>query len=336
MPEALDPGEKRMAKGRVVVGLLSIGVLLAGLGGAAAQAKYPTQTIKLIVPFAAGGGVDAYARILAQTLKEKRNIDMIVENRPGANGTIGGLGVMRADPNGYTLLFSASTHVMAKQVMQNPPYDPVADFTAVARVGEAPMLVVMNPRRPQKNISEVVADMKSNPKNWEFGIAALGAMGHLATIGFGHLGGVTLTTVPYRGTAPALNDVAAGHAQLLIDPIIALLPMAQSGDVKALAITTPKRSKLAPQIPTAAEAGMPGLEFVSWYGVWGPKTLPKELVSTINGLFNEAVKEVAASGRLDTLGIEAVTETPQMFDAYIGKDVARNTDLLKAAKFQPM
>jgi tripartite-type tricarboxylate transporter receptor subunit TctC len=320
----------------ILVSALTLGMIISGIGAAAAQAKFPSQTIKLIVPFAAGGGVDAYARIIAQAIKEKRNIDMIVENRPGANGTVGGVGVMRAEPNGYTLLFSASTHVMAKQVMQSPPYDPIADFSAIARVGEAPMLVVMNPRRPQKNITEVVADMKANPQKWEFGVAALGAMGHLATIGFGHLGGINLTIVPYRGTAPALNDVAAGHAQLLIDPIIALLPMAQSGDVKALAITTAKRSKLAPQIPTAAEAGMPGLEFASWYGIWGPKTLPKELITWINAAANEAVKDIAASGRLDTLGIEAVTETPEEFADYIAKDVKRNSDLLKAANFQPM
>jgi tripartite-type tricarboxylate transporter receptor subunit TctC len=320
----------------ILVSALTLGMIISGIGAAAAQAKFPSQTIKLIVPFAAGGGVDAYARIIAQAIKEKRNIDMIVENRPGANGTVGGVGVMRAEPNGYTLLFSASTHVMAKQVMQSPPYDPIADFSAIARVGEAPMLVVMNPRRPQKNITEVVADMKANPQKWEFGVAALGAMGHIATIGFGHLGGLNLTIVPYRGTAPALNDVAAGHAQLLIDPIIALLPMAQSGDVKALAITTAKRSKLAPQIPTAAEAGMPGLEFASWYGIWGPKTLPKELITWINAAANEAVKDIAASGRLDTLGIEAVTETPEEFADYIAKDVKRNSDLLKAANFQPM
>jgi tripartite-type tricarboxylate transporter receptor subunit TctC len=320
----------------ILVGALTLGMIIAGVGAAAAQAKFPSQTIRLIVPFAAGGGVDAYARIIAQAIKEKRNVDMIIENRPGANGTVGGIGVMRAEPNGYTLLFSASTHVMAKQVMQNPPYDPIADFSAIARVGEAPMLVVMNPRRPQKNISEVIADMKTNPDKWEFGVAALGAMGHLATIGFGHLGGVNLTIVPYRGTAPALNDVAGGHSQLLIDPIIALLPMAQSGDVKALAITTAKRSKLAPQIPTAAEAGMPGLEFASWYGIWGPKTLPKDLVAWINTAANDAVKDIAASGRLDTLGIEAVTETPEEFASYIAKDVKRNSDLLKAANFQPM
>ena len=325
-----------MIRRSVLAGLVGVSLVVTGVNGAAAQAKFPSQTIKLIVPFAAGGGVDAYARIIAQQLKEKRNIDMIVENRPGANGTVGGIGVMRADPNGYTLLFSASTHVMARQVMQKAPYDPVADFSAIARVGEAPMLVVMNPRRPQTNIAEVVVDMKAHPEKWEFGVAALGAMGHLATIGFGHLGGVKPTIVPYRGTAPALNDVAAGHAQLLIDPVIALLPMAQSGNVKPLAITTAKRSKLAPQIPTAAEAGMPGLEFVSWYGIWGPKDLPKDLVATINAMANEAVTEIAASGRLDTLGIEAVTETPEDFARYIQNDVKRNSDLLKAANFKPM
>lgn len=191
--------------------------LALALSPACAQ-TYPSQTIKMIVPFAAGGGVDAYARVLAQHLRDKRGVDIIVENRAGSNGAVGGLAVQRADPNGYMILFSASTHVMARQVMQNAPYDPVTDFAAIARVGEAPMLLVMNPRRTQKNITEVIADAKADPAKWDFAVSALGSMGHLATIAFGHLGGVKLTVVPYRGTAPGLNDVAAGHVQLMIDP----------------------------------------------------------------------------------------------------------------------
>lgn len=309
---------------------------LFALPATAQQGNYPSQTIKLIVPFAPGGGVDAYARVLAQHLKDKRNIDIIVENRPGSNGAVGGLAVLRSDPTGYMILFSASTHVMARQVMQNAPYDPVADFAAIARVGEAPMLLVMNPQRPQKNITEVVADAKKDPAKWDFAVAALGSMGHLATIGFGHLGGLKLTVVPYRGTAPGLNDVAAGHVQLMIDPVIALLPMASSGKVKPLAVTTAKRTSLAPDIPTAAEAGMPGLEYSSWYGVWGPKSTPEPIVKWLNSAMNDAVKELAASGRLATLGIEPVIETPSEFSAYVEKDVKRNAELLRIADFKPL
>lgn len=309
--------------------------LALALSPACAQ-TYPSQTIKMIVPFAAGGGVDAYARVLAQHLRDKRGVDIIVENRAGSNGAVGGLAVQRADPNGYMILFSASTHVMARQVMQNAPYDPVTDFAAIARVGEAPMLLVMNPRRTQKNITEVIADAKADPAKWDFAVSALGSMGHLATIAFGHIGGVKLTVVPYRGTAPGLNDVAAGHVQLMIDPVIALLPMASAGNVKPLAVTTAKRTSLAPDIPTAAEAGMPGLEYTSWYGVWGPKTTPKPIVTWLNTSMNDAVKELASSGRLATLGIEPVIETPEDFAAYVEKDVKRNSELLRIADFKPL
>jgi len=301
----------------------------------AQTAGIPSQPIKLVVPFAAGGGVDAYARLLAQHLKDKRGIDIVVENRPGTNGAVGGLAVMNGEPNGTILLFSASTHVMAKQVMKNAPYDPQTDFAPVARVGEAPMLVVMSPKKPQKNITDVIADAKKDPSKWDFAVSALGSMGHLTTVAFGNLGGVKFTVVPYRGTAPGLADVAAGHVQLMIDPVIALLPMATAGNVKPLAITTAKRTRIAPDIPTSAEAGMPGLEFSSWYGVWGPKALPKEMVVTFNGLFNEAVRELANSGRLDTLGIVPVTESPEDFIAYVAKDVARNSELLRIADFKP-
>lgn len=320
------------------VGLSACALVAVAIMVSPARAQsgaFPSQTIKIIVPFAPGGGVDAYARILAQQIKEIRKVDTIVENRPGSNGAVGGLAVARAEPNGYTVLFSASTHVMARQVMKSPPYDPVADFTAIARTGEAPMLLVMAPNRPEKSIGEVLANAKANPANWNFAASALGSMGHLATIAFGHLGGVKFTIIPYKGTAPGLNDVAAGHVQLMIDPVIALLPMASAGKVRALAVTTPKRTALAPEIPTAAEAGMPSLEYSSWYGVWAQKTLPAQQKAWLNAAFNDAVKALAASGRLAKLGIEPVTETPEQFAAYIAKDVARNAELLKIAGFKP-
>ena len=242
---------------------------------------------------------------------------------------------MNSDPNGGTLLFSASTHVMARQVMKSAPYDPLTAFTPIARVGEAPMLVVMNPQRPQNSIAEVVADAKANPARWDFAVAALGSMGHLTTIAFGHLGGMKLTVVPYKGTAPGLNDVAGGHVQIMIDPVIALLPMAQAGKVKPLAITTAKRSQIAPEVPTAAEAGMPGLVFSTWYGVWGPKGLPADLTQRLNDLFNASVKDLQASSRLTTLGIEPVFETPEQFARFSEQDVKRNAELLRIANFEP-
>lgn len=315
---------------------------LAFLGGALpaghvfAQKDFPNRPIRLIVPFAAGGGVDVFARVLAEKLKETKGYTVIIENRGGANGAVGGSAVKQADPDGYTMLFSAATHLMAQQVMKNAPYDPIADFTPIARVGEAPMLLVMSPKLPQKTIAEVVADAKKQPDKWTFATAALGAPGHLATVAFNRLAGLKLMIIPYRGTAPGLTDVAAGNVQLMIDPVLALLPMAQGGQVKGLAVTSAKRSSLAPDIPTAAESGLPGLEHATWYGVWGPKGMPDDIVTTLNAAINESIKSLAQEGRLAKLGIEPVTETPAQFLEFSKKDLARNTELLKSVDFQPV
>jgi tripartite-type tricarboxylate transporter receptor subunit TctC len=319
-----------------------IALALGGVAGASkasgafAQAGYPSRPIRLIVPFPAGGGVDVFARLLAEKLREKRRVTIVVENRAGANGTVGGNAVRQSEPDGYTLLFSAATHVMAKHVLKSPPYDPVTDFTPVARAGEAPLLVVMAPKLPQTTIGEVVADARKQPERWTFATPALGSPSHLAILGFNKLAGLNLTVVAYRGTAPALTDVAAGHVQLTIDAVLALLPAARGGNVKALALTSAKRSKLAPEIPTAAESGMPGLEVASWYGVWGPKGLPDSVVGWLNAAYNEATRDLAAAGRLVTLGIEPVAQSPEEFARFIAADVARNAELLRAAKFEPV
>ncbi|MEN3374959.1 MAG: hypothetical protein V7604_314 [Hyphomicrobiales bacterium] len=303
--------------------------------GANAQAKFPERTIRLVVPFAAGGGVDTYARLLAQRLQDKLGSTVIVENRAGANSTLGANYVMQAAPDGYTLLFSASTHISARLVMAKAPYDPIADFTPIARIGVAPMLVVMAPNKPQKNFAEVVEAARKQPAGWSAATPALGSPGHLTTIALANLAGFTPQIIPYRGTAPALNDVAGGHVQLYVDAMIALLPMAQAGSVKPLAITAKTRSKLAPEIPTTAEGGMPGLDIHSWYAVWGPKGMPGDLVGHLNGIINQVTTELARDGKLDALGIDVVAETPDEFARFEADDLARNAALLKSVNFQP-
>jgi len=320
--------------------LISSSALLGGIASnnfAFAQAKdFPSHPIRMVVPFAAGGGVDVFARLIAEKLKETKGYTVVVENRGGANGTLGGSVVKLAEPDGYTILFSAGTHVMAKSVMKAPPYDPIADFTPIARAGEAPMMLVMAPKLPQKSISEIVADARKQPEKWTFATSALGAPGYLAQVGFNKLANLNLMIIPYRGTAPGLTDVAAGHVQLMIDPVLALLPMAQGGQVQAVAVTSSKRSSLAPDIPTAAESGLPGLDHASWYGVWGPKGMPAELVSKMNADINDAVKALAASGQLAKVGVEPTIETPQQFDAFARNYLARGDELLKSTNFTPM
>jgi tripartite-type tricarboxylate transporter receptor subunit TctC len=320
----------------IISALAAAGASVDPVACFAEDATYPARPIHIIVPYAPGGGVDVFARLVAEQLKEKRGITIVVENRPGANGAIGGQVVQHSEPDGYTLLCSAATHVLAKQVMRNAPYDPVTDFAPIARLCEVPMLLVMSPKLPQKNITEVLADARQNPERWIFGVSSLGAPGHIATVAFNKLAGLNLTVASYRGTAPALTDVAAGHIQLMIDPVLVLLPMARGGNVKPLAVTAAKRIALAPDIPVASESGMPGLEFASWYGLWGPKNLPVGLVTWLNAAFNEATQDLAASGRLSELGIIPVKETPDQFARFVVKDVKRNGDLLRSAHFEPV
>jgi tripartite-type tricarboxylate transporter receptor subunit TctC len=331
-----DQGRASMFRRCFIGGLLTSMVLSLGASGAVSQErKFPSQTIRIIVPFAPGGGVDTLARLIAERIQTKSGTSVIVENRAGANATLGGTFVQRAPADGYTVLFSSNTHTMSKLVLVDAPYDPLADFAPIARVGEAPLLVVMSPKMTPSTLAEVGAAIKKNPEQWSAGTPALGSPSHIATIQFMQLTKTNLSVVPYRGTAPALNDVAGGHIQLLTDAIVILLPMAKDGKVKGLAVTTKKRSPLAPEIPTSAESGLPGLEVVSWYGMWGPKELPADIIKTLNAACADAVRELAESGRLTAVGVTPVYETPKEFAAYQAAEVARNADLLKSVGFKP-
>ncbi len=297
--------------------------------------KFPDNMIRIVVPFAPGGGVDSAARLLARQLQADLGVSVIVDNRAGASGTVGGKLVQTAPADGYTLLFSAATHVLAKQVLANPPYDPQTDFAPVARVGEAPLLMVTSPNLSPKNVREVIESVKKQPESWAAAVPALGAPSHLATLLLAKQGGLNLTTVAYKGTAPALTDVAGGHTQILVDSIISVLPMAKSGKVKAIATTSAKRSSVAPEVPTAAESGYPGLVYVSWYGLWAPKGTPDDRVQFLNKATNTAVAELTKAGSFAALGIEPVSESVEQFRKYIATDVAQSAELLKEAGFKP-
>jgi tripartite-type tricarboxylate transporter receptor subunit TctC len=319
--------------------ILKIVCLVTALGPLQAQARaaeaYPNQTIKIVVPFAPGGGVDAVARLMAERLKTQLNVPVIVENRAGASGTIGGAHVERSAPDGYTLLLSSNTHTMAKYVIATAPYDPLKDFTFIARVGRAPLMTVLAPNKPQNTLAEIAQAIKAAPDQWTAGTPALGSPSHIATIAFMHLTGAKLTITPYRGTAPALTDVVGSHIQLLTDAMLVLLPMAKAGKVKGIAITGDRRSEIAREIPSAAESGVPGLDVSAWYGVWAPKALPSEIILKLNSAFAQATKELAVEGKLQQLGAEPVYETPEQFRAFTEKEVARNAELLNSVGFRP-
>ena len=314
--------------------MLSI-ALLTATAFASAQTKFPDGTIKLIVPFAAGGGVDNAARLIAKQMQSNLNVSIVVENKPGASGTIGGKFVQTSAPDGQTLLFSASTHALTRQVIANPPYDPLTDFSYVARVGEAPLLMVIAPTLPQTKLKEVMDSAKQNPDKWTAGLPALGAASHLATLMFAKEGNLNLTMTAYKGTAPALTDVAGGHSQILIDSIISLQSIAKAGKVKPIVVTSANRSSAMPNVPTAAESGYPKFVTESWYGIWAPKGTPDDRVQFLNKAANEAVRQLTKSGAFEQLGIEPVVESVDEFKKYTGKYITENAELLKGAGFKP-
>ena len=250
--------------------------LLSLAAPALAQGAFPDKPIKVIVPYAAGGGVDVMARLFAEKAAPLFGVPVIVENRAGASGTIGGQAVHQSPPDGYTLLFVPLTHVMANIVLKSAPYDAVNDFTPVARVGESSMLVVVSTKTTPKTLAEVAVAAREHPADWTIATSGLGSAGHVASIELSNVSKANMTITPYRGTAPALTDVMGGHVQLLIDSIVTLLPAARDSKVRALAITASKRSALAPEVPTAEESGMPSLTFTSWFGFFGPKGMPNK------------------------------------------------------------
>jgi tripartite-type tricarboxylate transporter receptor subunit TctC len=301
------------------------------------SAAYPTRPIHMIVPFAPGGGVDVMARMVAEKIRAQHNAVVVVDNRSGANGVVGGTEVRLAPADGYNILFSASTHILAGQVMRNAPYDPLADFTPIALVGSAPQVLVMSPRRPQATVADILADVRLNPTRWTIGIASLGSASHLAAIAFVQAAGIDIPIIAYRGTAPAINDVAGDHIALMFGPISVLMSLVRGGKLKAIAVTSETsdtRNPLAPDVPTAAESGV-SVNVSNWYGLWGPIGLPKEIVRTLNAWIADAIHALAAESRLETLGIEPNTKSPEEFAHFLTDEFDRNSGLLRAVNFKP-
>jgi tripartite-type tricarboxylate transporter receptor subunit TctC len=312
--------------------------LLAGLLLAvpAVAQEWPSRNIRVVVPYPAGGPADFMGRLAAQKLQEKLGVSVVVENRSGASGTIGAETVRQSPPDGYTFLAAPVVHILGRLVVKAVPYDPVGDFTAIVRYGEGPLIVLANPAAvPGKTLAEALPAIKSKPNDFRFGISALGSPNHLAVLEFNKLTKLDLQIIPYRGSAPALTDLVSGQVQLMIDPMITALPLVLAGQLKALAVASSRRTSVLPDVPTAAESGLAGLEFSSWYGLWGPKDLPKDIVKRVNAVLVEAVREPAVVEKLTTLGFEPVSGTPEEFAAVIASDLARNTALLNAIKFEP-
>jgi tripartite-type tricarboxylate transporter receptor subunit TctC len=301
---------------------------------ATARAQQPTT--RLIVPFAPGGAIDAIGRFYAAALAPALHEAWVVENRTGGNGVIGARAVAAAAPDGRMLMFNADAHIVAQAVMRAPGYDPVADFTPVARVAEGPLVLVGNAALAPRDLPGLIAAIRARQEAFSFANSSLGALGHLATEWFKtEIGARDVTVVSYRGTNPALTDVLTGQPGLMMAPMLAALPHVRSGRLRAYALAATTRSAVAPEIPTGAEQGLPGLDFVVWYGMWGPRGLPAPVVQRLNAAAQAAGREEAMVRRLAELGCVPLLEGPDAFAAVIARDQARNFAIIRAAGIEP-
>lgn len=315
--------------------------LLAAAGALAApavnaQSIWPhSRPIRVICPWPPGAANDMLARLTAARLQEKLGATAVVENRTGGAGLIGTNAVLQAPPDGYTLLASAFNTAVMPLVLRGANFDPQTDLEVCARTAQAPLVMVITGGRPQRTVTEVVEAAKARPRDWTIAVTSLGAAGHLATIEFNRRTGANLEMVAYRGTQPALTDLMAGNAHLLIDPSFNLLPATADGRVRALGIASRERSPLAPTVPTMAEAGLPGYEFQSWYGVWAPKGTSPEITGRINSLMQETMRDPAVVQRLTGQVLEPVTESIEETRRFIAAEIVRATELLRSVNYQP-
>jgi tripartite-type tricarboxylate transporter receptor subunit TctC len=318
--------------------LMTMSALAAALlcGGAPAVAQnYPARTVTVVVPFPAGGSVDGVARILVQKLNETVGQHFIVENRAGgASGTVGANAVAKAAPDGYTLMVSASVHVINPFLYKSVPYDVVNDFTPVSLIADGPLIVSTTPSMPANNLKDFFALVRKDPQKYTFGTTSIGSASHLAIELLKSDASLDTLVVAYKGTAPALTDLMSGQIHLLADPMLSSLPLAQGGKIKALGLTSLKRAAAAPEIPTVEESGVNGFHFVSWYGLWGPKNLPADISDKLQSDIANVLTLPDVKQRLNTLGFDPIGSGGAQFASYIRDEMAKYEKIIRDAKIK--
>lgn len=297
-----------------------------------AQAEWPSaKPITYVVPFTAGGSTDIIGRVLAQKLGESLKQSVVVDNRPGQAGGIGASLVAKSKPDGYTLFGGTiSTHAINASLYKNLSYDPVKDFEPISLVARLPNVLIVNSQLGVNSVAELVALLKKDPAMRNFASSGAGTSTHLAGEMFAEAIGVKLTHVPYKGTPPAMTDVAAGLVPFMFDQVTAALPMVQSGKLKLLAVTTGKRIALQPQLPTMMESGIPNFEMSSWQAVYAPKGTPRAIVNRLNAEIVKALNMPDVRDKLEgQLAMEIVASTPEELTAHMAREIPRWAELVR-------
>ncbi|MDH1814125.1 Bug family tripartite tricarboxylate transporter substrate binding protein [Comamonas aquatica] len=297
---------------------------VAGMGSALAADAYPDKPLTMIVPFSAGGTTDILARIVGQALGQELGQTIIIENKPGAGGNIGAQQASRAKADGYTLFMgTVGTHAINQALYKKLPYDPAKDFAPLSRVANVPNLLVAHPSRPYKTVQEMIAYAKKHPGEVTYGSPGSGASPHVSGALFQSMTGAELTHVPYKGSAPAISDLLGNQIAVMFDNMPSAIQHVRSGKLRPIAVTTAKRSPELPDVPTIAEAGVPGYEATSWFGLWAVAGTPAPILTKLQTALTKVLKDPAVAKKIADQGGEVVIETPAQFDAFIKSEAAK-------------
>jgi len=298
-------------------------LVLAAVAAPAFAQDYPTKPIKLVVPYAPGGGADSVARIVAKKVSENIGQAIVIENKGGAGSIVGTDLVAKAEPDGYTLLLGQSGPISINPaVYKTLPYDPVKDFAPITMTTAYPYILVVNSDSPAKTLQEFVTLARSKPGALNYGSTGVGAANHLVAELFASKAGLKMTHVPYRGTALAVGDLVSGQLNVVFGDPISVLPHIRSGKLRALAVTSLERSPVAPEVPTVAESGYPGFEALAWHGILAPAKTPPAVIKKLNAEIVKALADPATKELLEKQAMQTVGNTPEAFAAFIQKDIA--------------
>ncbi|ABM41354.1 MAG: tripartite tricarboxylate transporter substrate binding protein [Diaphorobacter nitroreducens] len=320
----------RNLRKRALLGALAAAAALA-LPGAWAQ-TWPSRSVSIIVPFPAGGTTDVLARALGQELSKTLGQPVVVENKPGAGATLGADYVAKAKADGYTLLMGAVHHTIATSVYRKLGYDFEKDFAPITTVALVPNVLVVNPQVPAKTVQELLAQAKAQPGKLTYGSNGTGTGQHLIGAQFEGMGGVQLLHVPYKGSGPLTTDLLGGQISMSFDTVTPVLPHIKAGKLRALAVTTAKRSVALPDVPTLEEAGLPGFDMGTWFGMLAPAGTPKDIVARLNADMVKIIQSPEFRKKMDDIGADPIANTPEQMARQIKDDTARFARLVKEAK----
>jgi tripartite-type tricarboxylate transporter receptor subunit TctC len=313
---------------------LAAAALLACCAGATAQ-NYPEKSIRMIVPYAAGGNADLLARVVSQKLGEAFAQQIIVDNRAGANGVIGTELLAKAAPDGYTLAFTASGHSINPGMYARVPYDPIRDFAPICQTSSTPILIAVTAALPAKTVKALVALAKSRPGDLSYASQGNGSPGHLAGALFNSMNGVSIVHIPYKSTAQAITDLTSGQVQMMYPSATSIIPHVRAGRLRAVAIATKQRSALAPDIPTAAESGLPGFEAGIWNGMLAPAGTPAAIIEKLHATVAKLIQSADTRDRILGMGADPVISTPAEFSAFIAAELKKWTKVIKDSGAKP-